>query len=482
MEHQSRTFGDLIQQHLHRKHGLSQNRLAIDLNVSASLISKICRGKRNADRELILSIIKWLYGQDVIYSLTEANQLLKAAEFSELNPEKPEESDLINKIVELQPMNVESATLIRKKTEDFTGRAWVFTEIDEFLTNHSSGYFVLTGEPGIGKSSIIAQLAKNHSYIRFFLERGRGTENVLPSLCRQISNRYKLRYDPTEDDKTQLDRLIEEVSSQLQTRSTEHDRLVILVDALDEADWPQRKTRNVVNLPLVLPERVFFIVTHRKVPLVLVSADETDSKTFELKSNDPRNRTDVENYIRRFANKREVQDKRDMLINRIDKLWESSEGNFMYLRHVLPAICRGEFDLEEGSVLPQGLSGYYETHWKQMQENTGADADWERHYLPVIAYLARQPELQAISWIAEMCNVSTPYVQRVLSHIRPFLDLERVHSDEGPFWGYRIYHASFRDFLEQKHNIQEIEKEKEKEIDLDAAGTAALDRVYNSLE
>jgi hypothetical protein len=115
-----------------------------------------------------------------------------------------------------------------------------------------------------------------------------------------------------------------------------------------------------------------------------------------------------------------------------------------------------------------------------MQENTGADADWERHYLPVIAYLARQPELQAISWIAEMCNVSTPYVQRVLSHIRPFLDLERVHSDEGPFWGYRIYHASFRDFLEQKHNIQEIEKEKE--IDLDAAGTAALDRVYNSLE
>jgi hypothetical protein len=79
-----------------------------------------------------------------------------------------------------------------------------------------------------------------------------------------------------------------------------------------------------------------------------------------------------------------------------------------------------------------------------------------------------------MSWIAEMCNVSTPYVQRVLSHIHPFLDREEVHSDKGSFWGHRIYHASFRDFLQQKHDV--------KEIDLDAAEVAALDRLSEALE
>ena len=39
-------------------------------------------------------------------------------------------------------------------TKDFTGRQWVFDEIDHWLTEREERFFILTGEPGVGKSAI----------------------------------------------------------------------------------------------------------------------------------------------------------------------------------------------------------------------------------------------------------------------------------------------------------------------------------------
>ena len=61
-------------------------------------------------------------------------------------------------------MNSSSATLdfsayITERTRDFTGREWVFKTIDDWLANPKGPqYFILTGEPGVGKSAIAARL------------------------------------------------------------------------------------------------------------------------------------------------------------------------------------------------------------------------------------------------------------------------------------------------------------------------------------
>jgi hypothetical protein len=39
-------------------------------------------------------------------------------------------------------------------TKDFTGRQWVFDEIDRWLTEREERFFILTGEPEVGKSAI----------------------------------------------------------------------------------------------------------------------------------------------------------------------------------------------------------------------------------------------------------------------------------------------------------------------------------------
>ncbi len=66
---------------------------------------------------------------------------------------------------------------IGKRIENFTGRTWVFQEIDNWLgLQNNARYFLLTGEPGSGKSAIAARLA--------YLSTG---ETIQPSGCRHLS-------------------------------------------------------------------------------------------------------------------------------------------------------------------------------------------------------------------------------------------------------------------------------------------------------
>src|SRR4030042_357728 len=51
-------------------------------------------------------------------------------------------------------------SLIADKTESFVGRQFVFDAITQFMKDKPCGYFFVRGDPGIGKSSLAAQLVK----------------------------------------------------------------------------------------------------------------------------------------------------------------------------------------------------------------------------------------------------------------------------------------------------------------------------------
>ena len=99
----SHPFGDLLSQIIHRKHGLSQFKLADGILQTPSIISEMCKGKRLTGlhaRERVVAIAGWLCDQGALTSLVDANALLEAAGMSPLAQRDIIESRLLDELRE----------------------------------------------------------------------------------------------------------------------------------------------------------------------------------------------------------------------------------------------------------------------------------------------------------------------------------------------------------------------------------------------
>jgi hypothetical protein len=93
----SQPFGDLLSQHLHRKHGLSQAKLAAGILQDPAVIAQMCHSRRltgRQARERVVAIVNWLHDQAVLDTVAEADALLMAAGMAPLNNAVPAEQAL----------------------------------------------------------------------------------------------------------------------------------------------------------------------------------------------------------------------------------------------------------------------------------------------------------------------------------------------------------------------------------------------------
>jgi hypothetical protein len=162
--------------------------------------------------------------------------------------------------------------LIEEKTEGFVGREFVFEAIENFLTSQPNGYFIIEGEPGIGKSAILAKYVQKTGCVAHFNVRSQGitsVERFLKNVCTQLISRYNLSYSSLPPDATRdgqfFAQLLGEVSAKLKTG----DRLVIAIDALDEVDRTDHTGANLLYLPTRLDKGVYFVMTQRPGTLPL---------------------------------------------------------------------------------------------------------------------------------------------------------------------------------------------------------------------
>ena len=351
---------------------------------------------------------------------------------------------------------------IQEKTYNFVGRQFVFVAVSRFIRTHPRGYFFIRGDPGIGKSALAAQMVRTNGYIHHFNIRGQGInkpETFLKNICSQLIAVYHLNYAflPPEasQDSGFLVRLLSEVSDKLGADQ----KVLIVIDALDEVDMLNLSPgTNTLYLPITLPQHIYVLITTRKISISLRIECEQDA--LDIEHDLPGNTADIREYIERAVGQPGIQAyiaaqgiDNELFINHLAK---KSEGNFMYLRYILPDIENGAYRDLGLEALPVGLKNYYANHWELMR---GKDkAIWFTYKLPIIVALTVVEEAVPIDLIADFSGIQQrAYIREVLHEWAQFLHEEQVLYKGNLQKLYRFYHASFYDFM-----VKQEEREDER--------------------
>ena len=372
------------------------------------------------------------------------------------------------------PLSYECETIIQDRTQDFIGRRFVFAAIAEFLQKNRKGYFVLEAEPGVGKTSIMAKLVLllKRRCVVHFNSQSQGivrAEEFLENACLHLIRRYQLNYPQLPENATRdgnfLSRLLGEVSAKLGEK-----KLILVVDALDEVEISlQGRGSNVLYLPDVLPDNVYFIVSKQPKTLPLPK-----HQVFDLMQYSSESLADVKLYIdKRTSNSASIQSwinrqnlQRDEFVAAVA---QKSQHNFMYLRHVLNDIDSGKYSDVTLNDLPRELDGYYQKHWDRM-EMAVKDKELRRRKLKVIYLLTKTRKPVSCDILADFAEEDTLDLQEVLDDWEQFLGR---NSDTPP--DYSIYHASFQRFLHRKDVVEEAG------VSLQDIETAISDNLWEDL-
>jgi hypothetical protein len=346
---------------------------------------------------------------------------------------------------------------VAEKTRSFVGRRWLFDAVDSFLRG-PRGYFVLRGDPGIGKTAFLAELSKRDNVVCHFNIRAaavRRPESFLANVCAQLIERYRLDYPSLPPEATQGSLFLSSLLAQIAAKLPAEEKLVLVVDALDEADEsavPQGA--NTLFLPPMLPPGVFVVASTRLGDLHL--RIECEQQLLDLEQTLDGNLADVRELvashlplagIQAYVAAQGLDD-----LGFVAELEAKSQGNFMYLRYVLPEIARGGYRDRTFRDLPFGLRSYYEDHWRRLRES--GERAWLDEQLPVLVALTAVREPVSVDLIAEFSGVADHRrIRAVLHDWEQFLYAVEVEQEGRRQKRYRLYHASFQDFIAAKDEV-----------------------------
>jgi hypothetical protein len=350
--------------------------------------------------------------------------------------------------------------LIEEHTREFTGRQFLFDDVDSFIKTNSCGYYFLRTDPGVGKTAFTAQLVRSRGYLHHFNNISAGVveaDKFLQNICAQLIARYLpneigLPKDAASDGLV-FSALLEKISRQLSSG----EKIVIAIDALDEAEksGTQFSQANLLFLPKNLPEKVYIIATSRRLELPLTISCGIKEKL--LDSSEIQNMADIRAYIEFKSNQSNLHSvlarQQIPVHDFVNVMTECSQGNFQYLRFVLPEYETGVYKNLVISQLPLGLKSYYESHWRRMKgENENS---WFLYKLPVLVALTvvKNPiSLQEISQYSGVNEFSR--IMDVLREWRPFLIEQKLNYKGQMLRSWRFYHETFREFIYEKDEVE----------------------------
>ncbi|MDB9345701.1 ATP-binding protein [Nodularia spumigena CS-586/05] len=329
--------------------------------------------------------------------------------------------------------------------QNFVGRGFVFTAINNFLHRYPKGYLTIVGVPGSGKSAILAQLVRQNPDIIYYNAQIPGKNRVdefFKDVCTQLSlwlgnfsstqGRREIEVVNANEGSWLFSNLLQQVSERLSPEN----QLIIIIDGLDRVDInSQAVGTNLFYLPRYLPNQVYFIFARRPYQRshsgLLI---EAPSQVLDLADFQEENREDVREFLRRKRTTETQSYQRNII-----ELIKKNEDNFMYVQQILTAFTEGFYDEHDVNEVPPGLQVYYQELWDKMQGDGLSDVA-----VNVLGVLTAG-EMQPLSML-DISKVINEDVFDVMEVLEGWLEFLQVIST-GKEVKYQLYHYGFRKWL-----------------------------------
>jgi hypothetical protein len=400
---------------------------------------------------------------------------------------------------------------ISERAVGFTGRLWVLSEVLDWIDHGSERFFMITGEPGSGKTALAAWLAgAGDAPASEELKRMRDCWKAMhfcvaddkhgslnpgrfaQSLARQLAEHYDdyalavLRYNaptinislharenwgrmvgaqlgPLVIDSNFEDiyhRAVREPLVDLYDHSV-IDRTYILVDALDEAY--RFGSTNIVTLLAGsndLPAGVRFLLTSRR--------DSDITKKFKsvrrLDLSGRKHGSETDNDIRVYVTQRLSEQNIRKTLNPglelktlEDDLVTRAAGNFLYVKFLLDEVAKESRSLGELGSLPRGLYSLYSSYLDRLVPETstpGSSLLWREQYQPLLGCLSvalpAAPHQNLHLWM----KTRDEHINGLLGDVMQITEYDQEYGG-----AYRLYHRSMAEFLAAREYMEEEEVE-----------------------
>jgi hypothetical protein len=392
---------------------------------------------------------------------------------------------------------------IAKRAKDFVGRGWVLDEVVNWMDLGEERFFLITGEPGVGKTALGAWLAGAEAPVRdadagsslhrareawraaHFCVRGNGGTLNPIGFAQSLAEQFSDRYDHY------AEAAIQQLAPQVNIRQTAREvwgqmigakintlivqqadaedvydsavrqpleklferqpglRIFVMVDGLDEALAFDRT--NIVTLLAGsgdLPEGVRFLLTSRNEPRVIGPLGQARRLDLSSRTLADKARADIRAYVEHRMAQEAIRAHMESVKSpeKIkDALVERAANNFLYTEFLLDEVADGMRSLENLKGLPRGLYGlYFQFLSRLMPEmlRLNTSQRWVEQFQPLLGSLSVATPAAPQDALPRWLGRSAGEVAGLLNDV-----VQVTEYDPNDGGGYRLYHASMAEFL-----------------------------------
>ncbi len=345
--------------------------------------------------------------------------------------------------------------LLQERSEDLVGRVTEELQLLEFVAERSRGFLIIEGDPGIGKTALLARIV--HDLLGPKSAYGR-SEDVGKFASHLHDGRLQVAFHLCGADKSSLElsAILSSLINQLPARGgattggasdlanaarstveQTHGKLLFVVDGVDEAlaGRTDAERQSILSALLFegerLPSNVFVLLGARRGAVPPLRDPETPALKMELSGLPER---EIRRLLFRVVSKYDLEDRHVAAIARV------SAGNPLYIRMLAEDFAQGRLYLEDVDHLPLGIEGYFEKLLLRFASNP----QWPvlRDTLLLLC-VAHGP--LSLAQIAAIAQLPPAVVEASIDNELGSLLGEGETPDRLPT--FQLFHAKFREFL-----------------------------------